>query len=147
MIDAAREHDRANVIAVEEVPMERIASYGVVGVGKTKGKAFAITEMVEKPPREQAPSNLIITGRYILQPEIFALLETQEGGAGGEIQITDAMIRLAKQQLFYGLKFDGRSFDCGSKVGFLAANIAYALKRGDIAPALRKEIRELLGKR
>src|SRR5206468_12307727 len=77
---AAEAH--ANVIAVEEVPMERISSYGVVGVGKTKGKGFAITEMVEKPPREKAPSNLIITGRYILQPEIFGLLEKQEGGAG-----------------------------------------------------------------
>jgi UTP--glucose-1-phosphate uridylyltransferase len=101
--------------------------------------------MVEKPKREAAPSNLIITGRYILQPEIFKILETQEGGAGGEIQLTDAMIRLAKQQPFYGLKFDGRSFDCGSKVGFLAANIAYALKRNDIAPALREELQKILG--
>ena len=99
--------------------MERIHQYGVVGMGKTKGKAFTITSMVEKPPREKAPSNLIITGRYILQPEIFNILETQQGGAGGEIQITDAMIKLAKQQPFYGLKFKGRSFDCGSKVGFL----------------------------
>ena len=137
----------ANVIAVEEMAMERIHQYGVVGMGKTKGKAFTITSMVEKPPREKAPSNLIITGRYILQPEIFKILETQQGGAGGEIQITDSMIRLAKQQPFYGLKFKGRSFDCGSKVGFLAANVAYALERDDIAPALRKEISSLLGKR
>ena len=127
------------------MPPERIHQYGVVGVGKTKGKAFAITEMVEKPTREKAPSNLIITGRYILQPEIFDLLETQEGGAGGEIQITDAMIKLAKTQPFYGLKFEGRSFDCGSKVGFLAANVAYALARPDIAPAFRAEIKRLLG--
>jgi UTP--glucose-1-phosphate uridylyltransferase len=117
----------------------------VVGVGESKGKSFAITEMVEKPPREKAPSNLIITGRYILQPEIFALLGTQQGGAGGEIQITDSMIRLAKVQPFYGLKFDGRSFDCGSKIGFLAANVAYALERKDIAPAFRAEIKALLG--
>jgi UTP--glucose-1-phosphate uridylyltransferase len=138
--------DNANIIAVEEVPMERISAYGVVGVGKAQGKAFSITEMVEKPPREKAPSNLIITGRYILQPEIFDILETQTGGAGGEIQITDAMIKLAQRQPFYGLKFDGRSFDCGSKIGFLAANIAYALERPDLAPALRAEIATLIGK-
>ena len=101
--------------------------------------------MVEKPPREKAPSNLIITGRYILQPEIFDLLETQAGGAGGEIQITDSMIKLAKTQPFYGLKFEGKSFDCGSKIGFLAANVAYALERPDIAPAFREEIKKLLG--
>jgi UTP--glucose-1-phosphate uridylyltransferase len=145
MIDAYHAHKEAsNIIAVEEVPLDRIHQYGVVGVGKTKGRTFTITEMVEKPPREKAPSNLIITGRYILQPEIFALLETQEGGAGGEIQITDAMIRLARKQPFYGLKFEGRSFDCGSKVGFLAANVAYALERPDIAPAFRAEIKRLL---
>jgi UTP--glucose-1-phosphate uridylyltransferase len=146
MIDAynAAEQD-ANVIAVEEVPMDRISAYGVVGVGQTKGKTFAITDMVEKPPREKAPSNLIITGRYILQPEIFDLLATQTGGAGGEIQITDSMIKLAKTQPFYGLKFEGKSFDCGSKIGFLAANVAYALERPDIAPAFREEIKKLLG--
>jgi len=139
--------EKSNIIAVEEVPLERVHMYGVVGVGESKGKSFAITEMVEKPPREKAPSNLIITGRYILQPEIFALLETQQGGAGGEIQITDSMIRLAKEQPFYGLKFDGRSFDCGSKIGFLAANVAYALERKDIAPAFRAEIKKLLGEK
>ena len=135
----------ANVIAVEEVPMDRIHMYGVVGVGKSQGRAFEITQMIEKPPREQAPSSLIITGRYILQPEIFNILADQTRGAGGEIQITDAMIRLASKQPFYGLKFEGRSFDCGSKIGFLAANIAYALERDDIAPALRAEIKSLLG--
>jgi UTP--glucose-1-phosphate uridylyltransferase len=145
MIDAYYAlRENANIVAVEEVPPERIHMYGVVGVGKSKGKTFAITEMVEKPSREKAPSNLIITGRYILQPEIFALLETQQGGAGGEIQITDAMIRLARKQPFYGLKFAGRSFDCGSKIGFLSANVAYALERPDIAPAFRQEISKLL---
>jgi UTP--glucose-1-phosphate uridylyltransferase len=148
MIQAYRDlEEDANVTAVEEMAMERIHQYGVVGMGKAKGKAFAITEMVEKPPREKAPSNLIITGRYILQPEIFKILETQSGGAGGEIQITDAMIKLAKQQPFYGLKFEGRAFDCGSKVGFLAANVAYALEREDIAPAFREELNGLLGKK
>ena len=146
MIDAYNAAEQnANVIAVEEVPMDRISAYGVVGVGQTKGKTFAITDMVEKPPREKAPSNLIITGRYILQPEIFDLLATQTGGAGGEIQITDSMIKLAKTQPFYGLKFEGKSFDCGSKIGFLAANVAYALERPDIAPAFREEIKKLLG--
>jgi UTP--glucose-1-phosphate uridylyltransferase len=137
--------DNANVVAVEEVPADRIHMYGVVGVGEPRGEAFEITQMIEKPPREQAPSNLIITGRYILQPEIFNILADQTRGAGGEIQITDAMIRLARKQPFYGLKFEGRSFDCGSKIGFLAANIAYALERDDIAPALRTEIKSLLG--
>ena len=119
--------------------------YGVVGVGKPRGDAFEITQMVEKPARSEAPSNLIITGRYILQPEIFDILADQTRGAGGEIQLTDAMIRLAKEQPFYGLKFRGRSFDCGSKVGFLAANVAYALAREDIAPAFRAELKALLG--
>jgi UTP--glucose-1-phosphate uridylyltransferase len=146
MLDAYRGlPSNANVIAVEEVPMERVHMYGVVGAGKSLGPAFEITQMVEKPPREQAPSNLTITGRYILQPDIFNILADQTRGAGGEIQLTDAMIRLATKQPFYGLKFEGRSFDCGSKIGFLAANIAYALEREDIAPALRAEIKALLG--
>ena len=134
----------ANLIAVEEVPWERVSSYGVVGVGKPKGKAFAITGMVEKPPREAAPSNLTITGRYILQPEIFSVLAGGKRGAGGEIQLTDGMVDLAKRQPFYGLKFAGDSFDCGSKLGFLTANVAYALMRDDIAPAFRSELKRLL---
>ena len=147
MIDAARQlPDRANVVAVEEVPADLTHMYGVVGVGERKGSAFAVTQMVEKPPRGKAPSNLIITGRYILQPEIFDLLATQEHGAGGEIQITDAMLRLAKTSPFYGLKFEGRTFDCGSKIGFLTANVAYALAREDIAPAFRAEVEDLLKK-
>ena len=146
MIAAARDvEERANIVAVEEVPPERIDQYGVVGVGPRKGKTFSITSMVEKPSRERAPSNLILTGRYILQPEILELLETQDRGAGGEIQLTDAMIALARTQPFYGLKFEGHSFDCGSKVGFLAANVSYALARPDIAPGFRAEIKRVLG--
>ncbi|MEA2903412.1 MAG: UTP--glucose-phosphate uridylyltransferase [Alphaproteobacteria bacterium] len=146
MIDASRNlGTHANVIAVEEVPHDRVHMYGVVGVGEKKGKLFGVTEMVEKPTRAKAPSNLIITGRYILQPEIFELLAAQHRGAGGEIQITDAMIELAKTQPFYGLKFEGQSYDCGSKIGFLSANIAYALARPDIAPEFRKEAKRLLG--
>jgi UTP--glucose-1-phosphate uridylyltransferase len=146
MIDAAQTLDgNANIIAVEEVPAERIHMYGVVGVGTAKGKAFAITKMVEKPKASEAPSNLTITGRYILQPQIFEILEKQAAGAGGEIQLTDAMVALARTQPFYGLKFEGRSFDCGSKIGFLAANVAYGLDRPDIAPEFRHEIARLLG--
>jgi UTP--glucose-1-phosphate uridylyltransferase len=146
MLDAYRQlPGNANVVAVEEVPIERVHSYGVIGAGRSLGPAFEITQMVEKPKREEAPSNLAITGRYILQPDIFNILADQTRGAGGEIQLTDAMIRLAQKQPFYGLKFEGRSFDCGSKIGFLAANIAYALEREDIAPALRAEIKALLG--
>ncbi len=147
MIEAASGLDpKANIIAVEEIPAANVGSYGVVGVGKTHGKAFEITGMVEKPKPAEAPSNLIITGRYILQPEIFEVLASQQAGTGGEIQLTDAMIALARTQPFYGLKFEGRSFDCGSKIGFLAANIAYALERPDLAPALRAEFSRLLGK-
>jgi UTP--glucose-1-phosphate uridylyltransferase len=145
MIDAAREvGGRANIVAVEEVPHERVEQYGVVGVGARQGKLFAISSMVEKPPRDRAPSNLILTGRYILQPEILDILQTQERGAGGEIQLTDAMIALSQTQPFYGLKFEGRSFDCGSKIGFLAANVSYALARPDIAPGFRAEIQQIL---
>jgi UTP--glucose-1-phosphate uridylyltransferase len=127
------------------VPAERVHMYGVVGVGQPKGKAFAITKMVEKPKRSEAPSNLSITGRYILQPEIFEFLSRQAAGTGGEIQLTDAMVALAATQPFYGLKFEGRSFDCGSKTGFLAANVAYALARPDIEPEFRAELDKLLG--
>ncbi len=146
MLDATGDLDeKANVVAVEEVPRERVDQYGVVGVGDRKGKTFAITSMVEKPRVDRAPSNLILTGRYILQPEILDILETQERGAGGEIQLTDAMIALSRTQGFYGLKFEGRSFDCGSKIGFLTANVSYALERKDIAPGFRAEINKILG--
>lgn len=145
MVEAARTlGDDANVIAVEEVPWERVSSYGVVGVGAAHGRAFEITAMIEKPPREAAPSNLTITGRYILQPEIFAVLAKGKRGAGGEIQLTDGMVELARTQPFYGVKFDGRSFDCGSKLGFLTANVAYALAREDIAAAFLPELRRLI---
>jgi UTP--glucose-1-phosphate uridylyltransferase len=146
MIEAARDTGLANIIAVEEVPTERVHMYGVVGVGERRGRLFALTQMVEKPSRETAPSNLIITGRYILQPEIFDVLAQGKRGAGGEIQLTDAMIELARRQPFFGLQFAGRSFDCGSKIGFLAANVAYALARPDLAAALRAELAQLLGK-
>lgn len=137
--------EASNVIAVEEVPDEMTHMYGVVGIGKKKGGAFEITSMVEKPAKGTAPSNLIITGRYILQPEIFDMLSAFERGAGNEIQITDAMIRLSQRQPFYGLKFEGQTYDCGSKLGFLSANVAFALERADLGPALRTELQRLLG--
>jgi UTP--glucose-1-phosphate uridylyltransferase len=145
MIDAYRNvGDAANFIAVEETPAELIHMYGVVGVGKTIGKAFQITQMVEKPAPNAAPSNLTITGRYILQAQIFDILATQTRGTGGEIQLTDAMIGLSRSQPFYGVKFEGKSFDCGSKIGFLAANVAYALAREDLGPGVRAELQRLL---
>jgi UTP--glucose-1-phosphate uridylyltransferase len=146
MMDAYRAlGEAANIIAVEPVPMESVSSYGVVGVGERNGRSFKVTGMVEKPKPDKAPSNLIITGRYILQPEIFDILETQEKGAGGEIQLTDGMLTLLKSQPAYGYEFEGRTFDCGSKLGFLAANVAYALARDDLAPAFREELKKLLG--
>jgi UTP--glucose-1-phosphate uridylyltransferase len=141
MIEAhAATGPKSNLIAVEEIAPDQTHQYGVVGMGKKKGAAFEITKMVEKPAKGTAPSNNIITGRYILQPEIFDVLEKQERGAGGEIQLTDAMIALAKKQKFYGYNFKGKTYDCGSKLGFLAANVAFGLARPDISAAFRKEI-------
>jgi UTP--glucose-1-phosphate uridylyltransferase len=134
-----------NVIAVEEVPPSETHQYGVVGVGKDDGHSFEITSMVEKPPQGTAPSNLIISGRYILEPDVFAILEKGEKGAGGEIQLTDAMIGLAKTQSFHGVRFDGKTYDTGSKLGFLAANVAFGLARPDVADGLRAELKKLLG--
>jgi UTP--glucose-1-phosphate uridylyltransferase len=145
MIDAQKQlGEKSNIVAVEEVPMERVHMYGVVGIGKERGKAFEITGMVEKPKREDAPSNLIISGRYILQPQIFAKIAMQDPGAGGEIQLTDAMIKLMAEDRFFGLQFEGRTYDCGDKIGFLAANVAYALEREDIGPAFRETLKEIL---
>ena len=139
------EQTGGNVIAVEEVAPENISRYGVVGIGETIGsRAFQISSMVEKPPVEEAPSNLIISGRYILQPEIFAEIERQDPGAGGEIQITDAMIRLLEKQAFAGVRFSGKTYDCGDKVGFLAANVAYGLDREEFGDAFRTEIETIL---
>ena len=137
-----------NVIAVSECDPAETASYGIVGVGEPAGKggdAFHLTSMVEKPAPKDAPSNLYISGRYILQPQIFDLLARHKRGAGNEIQLTDAMLALAEAQPFYGCRFRGRTHDCGAKLGFLVANIAYALERPELADPLRKEIKALLG--
>lgn len=121
MIKASeRVERRANIIAVEETRPDQLHMYGVVGVGARKGRLFSITSMVEKPSPTQAPSNFIVTGRYLLQPEIFNFLGMHESGVSGEIQLTDAMIALGGTQAFYGFEFEGRSCDCGSKVCFPA---------------------------
>ena len=140
---AAYEEHGGNVLAVEEVAPDEVSSYGVVGRGEGPDMGFQITGMVEKPRPADAPSNLIISGRYIIQPEIFALLGRGVKGAGGEIQITDAMQTLMGTQRFTGVKYDGRSFDCGSKIGFLTANVVFALDRPDIAEGFMNEIKKL----
>jgi UTP--glucose-1-phosphate uridylyltransferase len=143
MIAAYNEHG-GNHVAVAPVPEDQTHQYGIVGVADRAAKVSAITAMVEKPPKGAAPSNLHITGRYILQPGIFALLAAQEKGAGGEIQLTDSMIKLAAREPFFAVRFDGDIYDTGSKLGFLAANIAYALDRPDLGPALRAEAARLI---
>ena len=146
MIDTASKlGEKSNVIAVEAVPDHLTHQYGICGVGKRTGKMFEVDGMVEKPAKGTAPSNLSITGRYILQPEIFKILETQERGAGGEIQLTDAMIGLARSQKFYGVEFEGERHDCGSKPGFLRANIAYGLRRPELREGLIAEMKKYLG--
>jgi UTP--glucose-1-phosphate uridylyltransferase len=144
MIAAYDEHG-GNYIAVAPVPDADTHLYGIVGVKDRNAKVSPITSMIEKPKPGTAPSNLHITGRYILQPEIFDLLARQERGAGGEIQLTDAMIAMQKSgRPFYAVRFDGKIYDCGTKIGFLLANVAYALEREDLAPALKAEIRKLI---
>jgi UTP--glucose-1-phosphate uridylyltransferase len=136
-----------NIIAIEECDPAQTASYGIVGKGDSidgDDAAFRITAMVEKPKPADAPSNLYISGRYILQPEIFSLLGRHEKGAGNEIQLTDAMIALSETQPFFGRRFNGRTFDCGSKIGFLAANVAYGLARSELSDAFKAEISSLL---
>lgn len=133
----------ANIIAVEECNPSEAHKYGIVGKGTEKANGFAITEMVEKPAKGTAPSNLFINGRYILQPEIFEILETQERGAGNEIQLTDAMLKLKGSQDFYGFHYRGQTHDCGSPEGFVNANMAFALQRKDIGSSVKETIRAL----
>ena len=133
---AEYEKTGGNVIAVEEVPQEETNKYGIVAPkGERSGRIFEMLGMVEKPDPAEAPSNLAITGRYILQPEVFALLETTPRGAGGEIQLTDAMDALMKEQPFYAYEYEGVSHDCGSKLGWLQANVAFGLQNADFGAA------------
>lgn len=140
------EHSGANIVAVEECAPDQAHKYGIVGVGETIGEGFAITKMVEKPAPGTAPSNFFINGRYILQPEIFPILSTQERGAGNEIQLTDAMVKLAGSQRFAAYHFRGETYDCGAKDGFILANIAFALARADIRPTVEVPLKELVAK-
>jgi UTP--glucose-1-phosphate uridylyltransferase len=142
---AAYEKHGGNIIAVEQVAPEETHQYGVVAIGKDEGHTFEITGMVEKPPKGTAPSTSIISGRYILEPEIFDILGKVEKGAGGEIQLTDGMKVLAKNQAFHGVRFDGVTYDTGSKLGFLMANVAFALDREELATTFRAELKKLLG--
>ncbi|MBY9066989.1 UTP--glucose-1-phosphate uridylyltransferase GalU [Hyphomonas sp. WL0036] len=146
MVDA---YDKVggNVIAVDPVPEERVSAYGVIAPVSRDGRLIKMSSMVEKPPRESAPSNLAITGRYILQPEIFGLLEKQGAGAGGEIQLTDSMAKLMEMQDFYAYEFAGSVHDCGNKTGYFDAVLAHALDNPDtaeFAKALVKKTAESL---
>ena len=139
----AYEETGGNIIGVEEVDPADVSSYGIVARGEGPDSGFHITGMVEKPKAADAPSNLFISGRYILQPEIFALLAEQPRGAGGEIQLTDAMQTLIRQQSFTGVKYEGKVFDCGSKIGFLTANVVFALDRPDLGAEFEAELERL----
>jgi UTP--glucose-1-phosphate uridylyltransferase len=132
-----------NVIAAMEVPDAHTERYGIIDSGDATGDVRPVKGLVEKPPLGTAPSNLAVIGRYILMPEVFDELARQETGAGGEIQLTDAMARLIGRQPFHGLAFEGRRFDCGDKLGFLEANIAFALARDDLGPGMRSLIDRL----
>ena len=137
-----------NIIAVEEVPEDQTYKYGIVELaGEINSRASQISSMVEKPAPGTAPSNLMITGRYILQPEIFGLLANQKTGAGGEIQLTDSMLALMQNQSFASHKFEGTSYDCGGKAGFIAANIAFALEDPNLAEDVMPILRELAGEK
>lgn len=144
MVDAYNEVG-GNLISVLEVPEEDVSSYGVIAPGKRVSPTLTeVTALVEKPKREEAPSNLIISGRYILQPEVMRTLESQEKGAGGEIQLTDAMARMIGEQPFHAVTFAGQRFDCGSKAGFVEATLSLALQRPDMADEVRAIMKKLL---
>jgi len=129
-----------NLVAALEVPDSETQKYGVIDPGNTEGRLTEIRGMVEKPAPGTAPSNLMLPGRYILQPEVMRALDAQEKGAGGEIQLTDAIAKLVGQQPLHAYRFDGERYDCGSAAGFVIANLAMALSRSDVAPEVREFI-------
>ena len=133
-----------NLISVLEVPEQEVSSYGVIAPGARNGNLTEVKGLVEKPKVEDAPSNLIVSGRYILQPEVMGLLATQDSGAGGEIQLTDSMAKLIDTQPFHAVTFQGRRFDCGSKLGFVEATLAIALDREDLGVDVRAIATKLL---
>jgi UTP--glucose-1-phosphate uridylyltransferase len=142
LLDVYTEY-KGSVLALEQVPMEQISSYGCVAVNRLTDRVMEVTDMVEKPKREEAPSDLAIIGRYVLTPAIFPILEKQEPGRGGEIQLTDAIRRLSRDETVYGCLFEGLRHDCGDKLGFLKATVDLALKRDEF----REEFGSYLRKR
>jgi len=146
LAQAVRAYDEkgGNIVVVEPAPEGEAHKYGIVALDGQDGRLNRMVGMVEKPAPGTEPSNLFISGRYILQPEIFHILETQERGAGGEIQLTDGMARLMQDQDFHALEYEGTTYDCGDKIGLLRANVAFALRRPELADAARKAIAELL---
>jgi UTP--glucose-1-phosphate uridylyltransferase len=142
MVAAYDSNGGGNMVAVMDVPASQTASYGIVTPGQINGTSIDVHGLVEKPAPDLAPSTLAVVGRYIIQPEVFATLATQERGAGNEIQLTDALAKQIGKAPFTGLRFSGQRFDCGSKLGFLQANIAFALERPDMADDLRQWVKE-----
>lgn len=142
---AAFDRVGGNIVVVEPAPEGQAHKYGIVALDGQSGRLNRMTGMVEKPAPGTEPSNLFISGRYILQPEIFDRLAKHRKGAGGEIQLTDAMADLMADQPFHALEYDGTTYDCGDKLGLLRANVAYALKRPDLAEGARGMLKDLLG--
>jgi UTP--glucose-1-phosphate uridylyltransferase len=143
MIDAYNDVG-GNLIAVVDVPRQHTKRYGILDVEQDDGRLVSVRGLVEKPSPEEAPSTLSIIGRYILQPEIFDEIENTPRGAGGEIQLTDGMVKLIGRQPFHGLRYEGLRYDCGDKLGFLEANLAFGLSREDVAPQLREIMAQFL---
>ena len=131
-------------MSVLEVPHEEVSSYGVIDPGTVDGNLTEVKGLVEKPAVADAPSNKIVSGRYILQPEVMGILKDQEKGAGGEIQLTDAMAKMIGDQPFHAVTFDGKRYDCGSKLGFVEATLALALQREDLADSVREIAQRIL---
>ena len=138
----AYEATGGSVVAVTEVPPEHTNRYGILAIGSDDGRLVEVTGLVEKPQPEVAPSNLSIIGRYVLTADVMGHLARMERGAGNEVQLTDAMARMIGSGPFHGLRYEGRRFDCGDKVGFLEAQLAFALKRPDLAPAVREFLKQ-----
>ena len=143
MLDVYERYGGAPVIAVQEVEGEAISRFGVIAGEEITPDVFRISEMVEKPKWQDAPSNLAIIGRYILTPDVFQFIEETAAGVGGEIQITDALRRIAKERPFYGLRFKGKRHDAGDKLGFLQATVEFALKRPDLGEPFRQYLKSL----
>jgi UTP--glucose-1-phosphate uridylyltransferase len=143
MVDVYQEAG-GNLVAVEDVPREQTDQYGILDVETDDGRLAKARGLVEKPAPEEAPSTLSIIGRYILQPEVFDHLDKHEEGAGGEIQLTDALAKTIGDTAFHGLRFDGRRFDCGTKIGFVAANVAFAVARDELNGDVREIIQSIL---